>query len=227
MRLLTIIFVFGFLINTAAQDKVQLKTEKDKFSYSLGYELGNNMHAQEMDLNVEALVKGLTNGLEANPELMNPDEMTELIIKVQSEMIQKREAEKRVVADRNKKEGETFLAKNRTKEGIIETESGLQYRVIKEGTGKPIGDSENVKIHYRGYFLDGGEFDNSYKRGEPYDFDVTGVITGWKEALKLMKEGDKWQLFIPYHLAYGEQGGRGMEPCKMLLFDIEIISIVK
>jgi FKBP-type peptidyl-prolyl cis-trans isomerase FklB len=130
------------------------------------------------------------------------------------------------LAEKNKKEGEAFLAANKTKEGIKTLPSGLQYKVIKEGTGKTPTAEDTVVTNYRGTLTDGTEFDSSYKRGQPATFPVKGVIPGWTEALQLMKEGSKWELFIPSNLAYGEQGAGGViGPNAALIFEIELISV--
>jgi FKBP-type peptidyl-prolyl cis-trans isomerase FklB len=127
---------------------------------------------------------------------------------------------------KNKAEGEKFLADNKKKEGIKTTASGLQYKVIKDGTGKTPKATDTVSTHYRGTLISGKEFDSSYKRGEPAEFPVNGVIKGWTEALQLMKEGAKWQLFIPSELAYGERGaGQDIGPNSTLIFDIELLSV--
>jgi len=130
------------------------------------------------------------------------------------------------LADKNQKEGEVFLAENKKKKGVITLPSGLQYQVIKEGTGKIPKATDTVTTHYRGTLIDGTEFDSSYKRGEPASFPVNGVIKGWTEALQLMKVGSKWQLFIPSNLAYGPQGaGQAIGPNATLIFEIELLSI--
>ena len=135
-------------------------------------------------------------------------------------------AEMAKISEKNKKEGETFLAENKKKEGVKTLPSGLQYKVITEGTGKMPKETDTVTTHYRGTLIDGTEFDSSHKRGQPATFAVKGVIKGWTEALQLMKEGSKWQLFIPSELAYGERGaGQTIGPYATLIFDIELISI--
>ncbi|MHA2219485.1 MAG: FKBP-type peptidyl-prolyl cis-trans isomerase [Candidatus Hodarchaeales archaeon] len=130
------------------------------------------------------------------------------------------------MSEKNKKEGEEYLAENKKKEGIITTQSGLQYKVLKKGTGKIPKSTDTVTVNYRGTLIDGTEFDSSYRRGQPASFKVNGVIRGWTEALQLMKEGAKWQLYIPSNLAYGERGaGRNIGPNSTLIFEVELISI--
>jgi FKBP-type peptidyl-prolyl cis-trans isomerase FklB len=130
------------------------------------------------------------------------------------------------LSEKNKKEGEEYLAENKKKEGIITTQSGLQYKVLKKGTGKIPKSTDTVTVNYRGTLIDGTEFDSSYRRGQPASFKVNGVIRGWTEALQLMKEGAKWQLYIPSNLAYGERGaGRNIGPNSTLIFEVELISI--
>jgi FKBP-type peptidyl-prolyl cis-trans isomerase len=131
------------------------------------------------------------------------------------------------VAANNKKAGDDYLAANAKKEGVKVTPSGLQYKVIKQGTGATPTDSDVVVCHYKGTFINGQEFDSSYRRGQPAQFPVRGVIDGWTEALKMMKVGDKWQLFIPSELAYGEGGQERIGPNEALLFDIELLQIAE
>jgi FKBP-type peptidyl-prolyl cis-trans isomerase FklB len=144
----------------------------------------------------------------------------------QKEMMAKQQELAKRLGEKNKKEGEAFLSENRKKEGIKALPSGLQYKVVKAGTGKKPKSTDTVTTHYRGTLIDGTEFDSSYRRGQPASFPVSGVIAGWTEALQLMEEGAKWQLFIPPNLAYGERGaGSQIGPNATLIFEIELISI--
>jgi FKBP-type peptidyl-prolyl cis-trans isomerase FklB len=210
----------------SAQDKVVLKTDKDKVSYSIGLDIGTNFKRQSVDLNAKALAAGIADGLSGGKPLLAEDEVRKVLAEFRQQMGAKAQQAAQQLAEKNQKEGETFLAENKKKKGVITLPSGLQYQVIKEGTGKIPKASETVTTHYRGTLIDGTEFDSSYKRGEPASFPVNGVIKGWTEALQLMKVGSKWQLFIPASLAYGPQGaGQLIGPNATLIFEIELLSI--
>ncbi len=195
-----------------------LNTEKEKLSYSIGLTVGNNLKRQltGVDADPEALTSGIKDVLAGAAPRMTDQEAQETIAAWQ----QKRMME-------GKKEGEAFLADNKKKEGVITLPSGLQYKVITEGKGKMPKETDTVEVHYRGTLIDGNEFDSSYKRGQPAAFPLKGVVKGWTEALQLMKEGSKWQLFIPSELAYGERGRPGIPPNAVLIFELELISVGK
>jgi FKBP-type peptidyl-prolyl cis-trans isomerase len=167
-------------------------------------------------------LKGLKDGLAGNAAL-NDQEMQEAMMGLQKDM----QAKVAELGTKSKKEGEDFLAANKSKQGIKATTSGLQYKVIKEGSGPKPKSTDVVKVHYRGTLLDGTEFDSSYKRGEPVEFPLDQVIKGWTEGLQLMTVGSKYQLFIPAALAYGEPGNRGIPPNSTLIFEVELLEIVK
>ena len=213
-----------FLISQVnAQEKVVLKDQKDKVSYIVGLDIGNNLKKQSIGVNPKTLAKGIEDALAGAKPLLTEQEVQETMMAFQKEMMAK-QAE---VAKRNKTEGEAFLAENKKKEGVKTLPSGLQYKVIKAGKGKKPKASDTVTVQYRGTLIDGTEFDSSYKRGQPATFQVSGVIPGWTEGLQLMEEGAKWQLFIPSNLAYGERGAPGglIGPNTALIFEIELISI--
>jgi len=209
-----------------AEETQTLKTEKEKLSYSIGMEIGSNLKRQAIDVEVDLLLKGLKDGFSGGKTLLSPEEVRNVLTTFQKEMMAKQKEEARVLGEKNKKEGEAFLAENKKKPGVVTLPSGLQYKVIKAGTGKKPKATDTVKTHYRGTLLDGTEFDSSYRRGGPATFPVKGVIPGWTEALQLMEEGAKWQLFIPPHLAYGERGaGPVIGPNATLIFEVELISV--
>ena len=218
-----------FLVVTqsfAAENKsLQLKTAKDKTSYSMGMNVGTSFKQQSIDINADIFMKGFKDALSGAKPLLTDDEMRSMILAVQKEVMAKQTEKMTAVAGKNKKEGETFLAENMKKEGVKTLASGLQYKVITEGTGKMPKATDTVTTNYRGTLVDGTEFDSSYKRGEPATFPVNGVIAGWTEALQLMKTGAKWQLFVPSNLAYGERGTGPIGPNAVLLFEVELISI--
>ena len=209
-----------------AADKVELKTEKDKASYAIGMDIGGSLKRNGIEVNSDVLLKGLKDSLAGEKTLMTEQEARETMAALQKELQAKQQEKMKALGEKNKKEGETFLAANKKKDGVITLASGLQYKVIKNGTGKTPKADDSVTVNYRGTLIDGTEFDSSYKRGQPATFQVNGVIPGWTEALQLMKEGSKWQLFIPANLAYGERGaGRDIGPNAVLIFDVELISV--
>jgi FKBP-type peptidyl-prolyl cis-trans isomerase FklB len=210
----------------SAQDKVVLKTDKDKVSYSIGLDIGTNFKRQSVDLDAKALAAGIADGLSGGKPLLAEDEVQKVLAEFRQQMGAKAQQAAQQLAEKNQKEGEAFLAVNKKKKGVTTLASGLQYQVIKEGTGKIPKATDTVTTHYRGTLIDGTEFDSSYKRNEPASFPVNGVIKGWTEALQLMKVGSKWQLFIPASLAYGPQGaGQLIGPNATLIFEIELLSI--
>ncbi len=225
MTVLCAVLIAGIAI---AAEKVELKTQKDKVSYSIGLDIGNNLKRQSVDINPDAFAKGLKDAFAGSKQLMTEQEIRETMTAFQQEMIAKQLERSKGLGEKNKKEGEAFLAGNKKKEGVVTLPSGLQYKVIKEGGGKTPKATDTVTVNYRGTLVDETEFDSSYKRGPAADFQVGSVIAGWTEALKLMKEGAKWQLFIPAALAYGERGaGNAIGPNAVLIFEIELISVTE
>lgn len=198
---------------------------KQKISYVLGMKFGSDLKQNEVVLDMASLVAGITDALQgAQPRYTN-EQLAPSMQRFDQEMRQKAAARMQAAAAKNKREGDAFLAENRTKPGVQVTPSGLQYRVIQKGDGAMPTKNDVVKCHYRGTFVDGTEFDSSYQAGEPIEFEVTGVIQGWTEALQLMHVGDKWQLFIPSKLAYGEQGNPRIGPNETLIFEIELLDV--
>jgi len=211
---------------SAADPKMTLKDNKDKVSYSIGLNIGKSMKQEGLDINPDALAAAMKDVFSGAKPQLTDEEVQAVMQEFQKEMMAKRMKGQQEGLTKNKAEGEKFLAENKKKEGIKTTASGLQYKVIKDGTGKTPKATDTVSTHYRGTLISGKEFDSSYKRGEPAEFPVNGVIKGWTEALQLMKEGAKWQLFIPSELAYGERGaGQDIGPNSTLIFDIELLSV--
>ena len=211
----------------AAEDPV-LTTQKDKESYVVGLLVAEDLKGQGMELNPDWLVRGITDGITGNKPLLTEQEAVETMNVFRASLSAKREGAVRRVAEKNKKQSDEFLAENQKKEGVKTLPSGLQYKVIKEGAGPTPTADDSVTVHYRGAFIDDNEFDNSHKRGEPAVLPVGGVISGWTEALQLMKVGSQWQIFVPPELAYREAGAGGViPPNAVLIFDVELISIVK
>ena len=209
-----------------AQDKPQLKDQKDKASYSIGYDIGDTFKKQKIELNVDALIAGLKESLAGKEAALSKEERDKTLQAFQKEMMEKQIAASKEAAEKNKAEGEKFLEENKKKDGVKTTTSGLQYKVLKEGAGASPKETDTVVTNYRGTLIDGTEFDSSYKRNEPASFPVNRVIKGWTEALQLMKPGAKYQLFIPSSLAYGERGaGQLIGPNATLIFEVELLSI--
>lgn len=216
--------------STAAktQPPLTLKTQKEKFSYALGMNIGNSMKRQAVDIDPTILARGMRDALAGRKPLMTEEEARAAVMQVQGEVRQKQQEKEKEAASANKKQGDDFLAANKTKEGVVTLPSGLQYKILTEGTGPKPTAADSVVCNYRGTLIDGKEFDSSYKGGQPVTFPVTGVIKGWTEALQLMPVGSKWQLFIPPNLAYGERGAGGdIGPDATLIFEVELLSIEK
>ena len=201
-----------------------LKTPKDKASYAIGLNIGKSMHKDSVDIDPSILVRGLKDGLAGSKALLTDDEVRAAMVALQTDLRKKQEEKMLVQGEANKREGEAFLTDNKTKDGVVTLASGLQYKILKEGTGPKPAATDTVVCNYKGTLLDNTEFDSSYKRG-PATFPVSGVIKGWTEALQLMPVGSKWQLFIPSDLAYGPPGKGGIGPNATLVFEVELMSI--
>ncbi len=203
-----------------------LKNDIDRLSYSFGLNMGSNIKQQSIDVNAEAIIRGINDGLEGKQPLMTQQEIQQVQDQFRKDLTAKREARAKEMKVKNKAEGDAFLAENAKKEGVKSFDSGLQYKVIKEGTGPKPKPTDRVAVHYRGTLINGTEFDASAKRGpEPAVFGVTQVIRGWTEALTNMTVGSKWELYIPSALAYGEGGSRNIEPNSTLRFEVELVDI--
>jgi FKBP-type peptidyl-prolyl cis-trans isomerase FklB len=222
VKMIVIVGILFLVSQVNAQENLVLKSQKEKVSYIIGMEIGSNLKKQLADVDSTILAKGIQDALTDRKPLLTEKEIQETMAAFQKEMMVKQTE----VAKKNKAEGEAFLSENKKKEGVKALPSGLQYKVIKAGTGKKPKSNDTVTVHYRGTLINGAEFDSSYKRGQPVSFQVSGVIPGWTEALQLMEVGAKWQLFIPSNLAYGEQGaGRDIGPNATLIFEVELVSI--
>jgi len=209
-----------------AQEKPGMKTEKEKISYIIGMDIGTNFKRQGVEVDPDILARGIKDALSGAKPQLSEQEVKEVMASFEKEMRVKQEAMRQTAGEKNKKEGDQFLAQNKKKEGVNALASGLQYKIIKPGTGKKPQPTDTVTVQYRGTLIDGTEFDSSYRRGQPATFEVNKVIRGWTEALQLMQEGSKWQLFIPSDLAYGERGaGQQIGPNAALIFEVELLSI--
>jgi FKBP-type peptidyl-prolyl cis-trans isomerase FklB len=206
------------------------KNDAEKISYAIGMNAGNSiknsLKGVDVDVDVDALAKGIKEAASGGQTLITEEQDREILMTFQGEMRSKQMEKRKELGEKNKKEGEEFLAKNKSEAGVTTLPSGLQYKILTEGKGEMAKATDEVTVNYRGTLIDGTEFDSSYKRGKPATFRVTGVIKGWTEALQLMKTGSKWKLFIPSDLAYGERGsGANIGPNAVLIFEVELVSI--
>ncbi len=214
--------IVAMAFTSACSKKVKLDTDTKKASYAIGQQIGTNLKQQNIEFDADALAQSLKDA-SAGKSDMTKEDMQAAMMKLQ-EMAMKKQTEE---AESNKKAGEEFLAKNKSAEGVKTTASGLQYITEKEGTGASPKKDDMVKVHYKGTLRNGEQFDSSYERGQPAEFPVGGVIPGWTEALQLMKVGGKAKLFIPPDLAYGPSGRPGIPPNSVLIFEVELLDIVK
>jgi FKBP-type peptidyl-prolyl cis-trans isomerase len=211
-----------------APPAIELKTNKQKASYGIGLNIGNNMRRAGFELDLAVLVRGLQDALSGAKPALEPQAIQDSIAAVQQEAAAVQAERAKQLAAKNKEDAARFLAENKQRQGVITLPSGLQYKVLKTGTGLASPKAtDTVSTHYKGTLLDGTVFDSSYDRGQPASFGVNQVIPGWTEALQKMKVGDKWQLFIPAELGYGERGTPNGEigPNATLVFDIELLGI--
>ncbi len=210
----------------ARTPKTELKDFAEKASYAMGKRFGQNLQPVKDDIDMASLMQGIEDAMEGREGLLSSDEEREVMQEFQGKMREASERERGTMAEKNLAEGQAFLAENKTKEGVITEESGLQYTVLQEGEGPKPAATDQVTVHYRGTLIDGTEFDSSYGRGEPTTFPLNRVIPGWTEGVQLMSVGSKYKFFIPSDLAYGERGARGaIGPNAALIFEIELVSI--
>lgn len=218
-----------FLINGCSgkeQTVAKMESLQDKVSYGIGLRIGKDFKSQQVELNPDLLMKGIEDGLAGTEPLLSDEQIRETMVAFQQEMMEREKTRLEEASVKNAEEGKKFLEENAKKEGVVTLPSGLQYKVITEGSGKQPTSEDTVKVHYRGTLVDGTEFDSSYSRNEPAEFPVGGVIPGWTEALQLMKEGSKWQLVLPPELAYGERGaGPRIGPNATLVFEVELLEV--
>ena len=221
MKHFVVIFAALALVTSivAQEKKTPLKDQKDKSSYAIGLNIGMNFNKQKIAINPDVFVAGVKDGLAGKPQ-MTEAEVRETMTNLEKDM----ESKQKEASQKNASNGKKFLAENKKKEGVKTTASGLQYKVIKEGTGPQPKGTDTVTVNYRGTLIDGTEFDSSYKRGQPATFPLNAVIKGWTEGLQLMKVGSKYQIFIPASLGYGERGaGADIGPNSTLIFEVELM----
>jgi len=216
----------GFLFNICdADETLQLKDQKSKESYSLGYQYGQGLKAKGLDVDLDAYISGIKDFFTEKQPAMTQEEIQATLSELQVRLRAAWEKELKEMGERNLGPSQAFLEENKKKEGIKVLPSGLEYKVITQGSGKTPKSTDTVTVNYIGTLINGTEFDNSYKRGQAATFPVSSVIAGWGEALQLMKEGSKWQIFIPPALAYGERGMGPVPPNSTLIFEVELLSI--
>lgn len=222
--------VLSFLAcsNESQSQKIELKTQLDSVAYSIGWSIGENMSKDSLELNT-AIIKKAMDDVKSNSAALTAEQRTAVMTAFSQIMQEKAMKQQEALSSKNLNEGKKFLEENKSKPGVKVTASGLQYKVVKEGTGaKPANPATKVKVHYTGKFLDGKTFDSSVERGEPAEFALNQVIPGWTEGVQLMSVGSKYIFWIPFDLAYGERGSMPrIGPNQTLMFEVELIDIVK
>ncbi len=232
VKTINISMLSAFLLLSACNvekqiDKNSLNDQKAKVSYAIGMDLGKNLKKQSIDIDPDILRKGLKDGQLGTEPLLTEKEIQDTMMALQKQVMEKQQAKASEDGKKNVQEGQDFLAKKKAEKGVITLTSGLMYKVITEGKGKTPKVTDKVSTHYKGTLINGTEFDSSYKRNQPAEFPVNQVIPGWTEALQLMKEGSKWELYIPSNLAYGERGAPpNIPPNSTLVFEIELLKVM-
>jgi FKBP-type peptidyl-prolyl cis-trans isomerase FklB len=235
--LLSAVIVIAVVSSAAAQEQIPParksgsapapQTQQERIGYAIGLDIGRMFQKQAIEVDLTFLTRGIRDGLTGAKPAMSDEEMQTALQTMQKEAQMRAAARAKAEGTKNQTEGQNFLAQNAKKEGVKTTKSGLQYKVLKEGKGPSPKASDVVRTHYHGTFLNGDVFDSSVQRGEPAEFAVNRVIPGWTEALQQMKVGSKWQLFVPAELAYGESGFGDIPPNKTLVFEVELLGIIK
>jgi FKBP-type peptidyl-prolyl cis-trans isomerase FklB len=209
-----------------SQSASPLETDKDKLSYAIGMNIGATLHQQSMDVDPKVLARGIADTLAGGKTLLTDEQAKAVLEQLQEKMRSEQEAKLQAAAETNKKEGDAFITANRAKEGVVALPSGLQYKILRAGTGPKPTLADTVVCQYQGTLIDGKVFDSSYQRGQPVTIPVGKVIKGFTEALQLMPVGSKWELVIPPDLAYGDRGaGADIGPNSTIIFDVELLSI--
>jgi FKBP-type peptidyl-prolyl cis-trans isomerase FklB len=216
--------IFLTSIGSLSATAAELKTNKEKYSYAIGYQIGNNLKREGADVDIDAIAQGIKDVLSDAKLSVSMEEMQAAVLEIQKQQQTEREAR----GEKAKKEGDEFMTKNKKAKGVVELPSGVQYVVIQEGKGEKPKPTDTITAHYKGTLISGKEFDSSYKRGQPATFAVNQVIPGWQEILPLMPTGSKWKVFIPSDKAYGTRGaGADIGPNETLIFEVELLEIKK
>jgi len=228
MKIKLVAVALGLVMSTAINAGDALKSDLDKLSYSIGTDLGKNFKSQGIEVNPAVLADGIKDGMSGATLKLTDDQMKDVLTKFQKDLMEKRTAEFNKKAEENKVKGEAFLAKNKSKEGVVTLPSGLQYKIVKNGTGAKPGKDDNVTVEYKGTLMSGEVFDSTEKTGKPATFKLSQVIPGWTEALQLMPVGSTWEIYVPANLAYGQRSvGGPIGPNETLIFNIHLISAKK
>lgn len=228
MKYFLIVLTVLILIGCGGGNKAELKTDLDSVSYSIGLDVGTTFERQGIEISHDAFLQGLKDASDTSGKrLMTSEQIQATMMAFQQKMMAKAQEKMMQQSGAATAEGEKFLAENKTKQGVITTASGLQYKIVKEGKGKKPKASNEVKVHYKGSLINGTVFDNSYERGEPVTFPVGGVIPGWTEVLQLMPVGSTWEVYVPSHLGYGNNAAGPIPAGSTLIFTMELLGIVK
>ncbi len=223
-----VIFLVSIVLATSqawAEDKLELKTDADKLSYSIGVSVGKNFKRDGTTVDLDLMIKGFKAGLAGDKTVISDREVQQIMGSYQMELRKQAMARNQVAIQENKKKGDAYLAENKAKKGVVTADNGLQYKIIKKGSGKKPLESDLVEVNYRGTLIDGKEFDAT-QEGKPATLKVSALIPGWKQALTMMPTGSKWQLVVPSQLAYGERGvGNDIGPNEVLVFELELVGI--
>jgi len=223
---IAVLCLLFFACQEKKETKVQLRSQKDSLSYSIGLDIGRNLKRQSIEIDMDVLAEGMKD-LYMGKQVELSDSVSQFVTaRFRRQMMVRHDKELREQAEKNQKEGEAFLAENKKKDGVVTLPSGLQYKVLTMGTGPKPGAGQTVIVNYVGSLIDGKEFDNSYKRGSPDTLSVNGTIKGWTQTLKMMPVGSKWVLYLPPDLAYGDRGaGQVIPPGATLIFEIELLQV--
>lgn len=224
-RMLTVLGMMLLASTALAAEKSELTTQLDKESYAIGMDIAISLKRNNVETDPDVLARAIKDVISGQTTQLTDEEAKKLLSDMQKEMVAKKQQQSKALAEKNKDEGAAFLTENSKKEGVKTLPSGLQYKVITEGKGKTPTMTDTVTVEYTGRLIDGTEFDSSHKRGQAATFALDGVIKGWTEALQLMNEGSKWEIFIPAELAYGDKGGGPIGPNATLIFEVELISV--
>lgn len=235
MKKIGILFIVSaiFIVSCNTDNKkVELISYEDSLSYAIGSDIAQNFKRNNLDsLNIDVLASGIKDYFAEDSSIMTGETVNDILVefsqKMRVEAELKRVEENKIKFKNDLETGQKFLEENAKIEGVVTTESGLQYKIIKEGKGNKPAFSDKVRVHYQGTLIDGTQFDSSYDRGEAAEFGVNQVIPGWAEALQLMTEGSQWELYIPYQLAYGDRGSGNINPFSTLVFKVELLKIIK
>jgi FKBP-type peptidyl-prolyl cis-trans isomerase FklB len=209
----------------AAGEKPEFADENNRINYSLGYQIGGDLKRQQVEVNDDILLRGIKDAMTGAEPLLGQDEMRKTLVELKRKVVALQAQERVAAQQKNLQAGEEFLIENARRDGVVSLPSGLQYRVLEPGSGKQPAAKDTVTVHYRGTLIDGTEFDSSYSRNKPATFRADRVIKGWQEALQLMQEGARWELFIPAKLAYGDKGAGKIQPNSTLIFEVQLIKV--